>query len=94
MLRVSRWKLLAAVVLPVVIGLSSCTPEQVDQFQRDTGITFTPEERAGLLKAPVGFVHSDADVQRWHDVAIEAGWPEAKWRSWVIQTLSEALFGP
>ncbi len=21
-------------------------------------------------------------------------WPEAKWRSWVIQTLSEALFGP
>jgi AcrR family transcriptional regulator len=22
------------------------------------------------------------------------GWQEAKWRSWVIQTLSEALFGP
>ena len=33
-----------------------------------------------------------ADVYR--SMLGDNGWPEAKWRSWVIQTLSEALFGP
>jgi hypothetical protein len=33
-----------------------------------------------------------ADVYR--SMLVDNGWPEAKWRSWVTQTLSEALFGP
>lgn len=33
-----------------------------------------------------------ADVYR--SMLGDNGWPEAKWRSWVIQLLSEALFGP
>jgi AcrR family transcriptional regulator len=33
-----------------------------------------------------------ADVYR--SMLGDNGWPEAKWRSWVIQTISEALFGP
>jgi AcrR family transcriptional regulator len=33
-----------------------------------------------------------ADVYR--SMLWDNGWPEAKWRSWVIHTLSEALFGP
>jgi AcrR family transcriptional regulator len=37
-------------------------------------------------------VLAGADVYR--SMVGDNGWPEAKWRSWVIQTLSEALFGP
>lgn len=33
-----------------------------------------------------------ADVYR--SMLGDNGWTEAKWRSWVIQTLAEALFGP
>jgi AcrR family transcriptional regulator len=30
----------------------------------------------------------------YRSMVSDSGWPEAKWRSWVIQTLCEALFGP
>jgi AcrR family transcriptional regulator len=45
------------------------------------------DDATSILPVLVG-----ADVYR--SMLVDNGWPEAKWRSWVIQTLSEALFGP
>jgi AcrR family transcriptional regulator len=44
------------------------------------------EDATSILLVLVG-----TDVYR--SMLSDSGWPEAKWRSWVIQTLSEALFG-
>ena len=45
------------------------------------------DDASSVLMVLVG-----ADVYR--SMLGDNEWPEAKWRSWVIQTLSEALFGP
>ena len=47
----------------------------------------SPEDATTILLILVG-----TDVYR--SMLVDHGWAEEKWRSWVIETVSEALFGP
>jgi hypothetical protein len=46
--------------------------------------------RTGLDATSILLVLAGSDVYR--SMLADNGWPEAKWRSWVIQTILETLF--
>jgi AcrR family transcriptional regulator len=54
--------------------------------KRPLRIGLSPEDATTILLVLLG-----TDVYR--SMLEDHGWPEQKWRSWVIETLSEALFG-
>jgi AcrR family transcriptional regulator len=47
----------------------------------------SPEDATTILLALVG-------IGLYRSMLAEHGWTEQKWRAWVIETLSESLFGP
>lgn len=81
-------RLLRTVVI-ISLTVSSCTPVQIAYWENKYGVRFSDEERAALLAAPDhgGFVHDNPAVERWHDVAMLAGWEEADWQ-WLSCVIS------
>lgn len=95
MLRVPKRTAIAAAMTVLLLSATACTPDQVEWLGlSDTpaapallALDDAPMPVAGghvqpdgSFTAYAGYVHPWSDVQRWHDTAINAGWPEAEWQ--------------
>lgn len=89
-------KLTTLVTATLVSGMSlftvACTPEQI-AAHKALGVVLTADQEQALLALPNRYVHPDPNVDRWHDTAIAAGWPEDlwQWQSCVIQRESRGF---
>lgn len=76
-------------ILFVSLIAAGCTATQIDAFEQASGIKFDTATRELLLNLPeeplvaVGeppAPPASADpVDRWHDLALQSGWDEARW---------------
>ena len=87
--KLKHW--LAPLALIGILGLSACTPEQI-AASRAAGIPISAEQEQILLAIPNRYVHPDPNVDRWHDTAIQAGWPEDAWQ-WLSCVVSRESHG-
>lgn len=80
-----RLRLLRTVIFISLIT-AGCTEASISAFETATGIRFTQEQHDTLLatELPTDTTVVVADsapdpVKRWHDLAIQSGWDEARW---------------